>query len=415
VLAGTARSRQEQGSHDMKQTVCGLLIVLFLVTMVLLRWGPVWWWGGGQYSFDRQGETATVHRDGDILADVENVEVQNSYGKVLVEVADGIPGWSWDLTCWAKTVETAEYFAEQIEMRVDQQPGRSSWTLVLPNAPSPELRGVDSKLTLRVPASAKVHVRNRYGDSEIAGVQGETLARCQYGKLELTGLGGIVDAETSYAPLNAKQIRGGKLSNTHHSITATDVEGDLETLSRYGEVNVQRVAGNLKVNSQFGKVTVSKIAGPLEIEAYHADVQLDDIDGNSRVRTRHGRLSGQRLRGNVDARNEYNTIDLDVNCAKVVCNNQHGKIELHLADPKLRLVRAETAFADLELSVSESLSPKIEAQSRNGSIKSELPVYAMETGTDNFQGLDASVPRVTLKNEYGSIRIRKSAQGSSGG
>jgi len=395
----------------MRQTVCGLLIVLFLVTMVLLRWGPVLWWGGSQYSFDRQGVTATAHRDGDILADAENVEVDNAYGKVRVEVADGTPGWSWDLTCWAKTVQTAEHFTQQIEMRVDQQPGRSSWRLVLPNPPTPELRGVDSKLTLRVPASAKVNVRNRYADTEIAGVQGETRARCEYGKLLLEGLGGIVDAETSYAPLNAQRIRGGRLANTHNSITATDVGGDLEARAMYGEVNVHRVAGNLKVNSRYGKVTVSKIAGPLEIEAHFADVQLDEIDGNSRVRTRHGKISGQHLRGNVDARNEYNTIDLDVNCAEVVCHNQHGKIELHLADPKLRLVRAETAFADLELSVSESLSPKIEAQSRNGSIKSELPVYAMETGTDNFQGLDAGVPRVTLKNEHGSIRIRKTAQG----
>jgi DUF4097 and DUF4098 domain-containing protein YvlB len=396
----------------MRQTICGLLIVLFLVMMAALRWGP-WLMSGRHYSFDRRGQTATTHLDGDIFANVQSIEVDNRYGKVRIEVTNGTPGWSWDLTCWANTVELAELFTQKTEMRVDQHPGRSSWRLEMPGPPSPQLRGVESKLTLLVPASVKVNVRNRHGDTEIVGVQGGTLGRCQHSKLQLSDLAGNVDAETSYAPLSAERIPGAKLVNRYGLITATDVEGDLEVRDSHGEVNVSRVAGGLKVHNQHGKVVASGIAGPVEIETSCADIQLDDLDGNSRVRNRHGRISGRRLRGNVDARTDYNTIELDVNCAEVVCKNRHGKIELYLADPNLRRVRAENAHADLELHVAESLSPKIEAQNRYGSVKSDFPVYTMDANTDNFQGLDESVPRITLKNEHGSIRIRKLADSDS--
>jgi DUF4097 and DUF4098 domain-containing protein YvlB len=400
----------------MRQAVCGILIVLFLVVMAALRWGPglmsVAPFGG--YRFDRQGETATLHLDGDIFADVKNVVVDNRHGKVRIEVADGTPGWSWDLTCWADTLELAEHLAQQTQMRVDQQPTRSSWTLVLPSPSNRQLRGVESKLTLKVPASAKVDVRNQHADTEILGVQGATRARCRHGKLQLSDLAGNIDAETSYAALSAERIAGAKLVNRHGSITATDVDGDLEATSAHGEVAINRVAGRLKVNNQYGKVVAGKIAGPAEIQTSYADIHLEDVGGSAMLRNRHGRISGRRLRGNVDARNEYNTIDLDANCAEVVCKNQHGEIKLRLADPKLRLVRAETSYADLELNVCDPLAPKIEAQTSNGSLKSDIPIYAMGTGTNNFQGLGASAARITLKNQYGNIRIRRSPKSDSG-
>ncbi len=390
--------------------------MLFIVVMAALRWGPGLMSGNlsGGHRFDRRGQTATIQLDGDIFADVENIEVNNSYGKLRVKVTDGTPGWSWQLTCWANTVQMAEYFTQQVEMRVDQRPNRSSWTLVMPRRSSRQLRGVESKLTLLVPASVKVNVRNRHAETEILGVQGGTRARCQHGKLQLSDLAGEINAETSYAPLTAQRIAGAKLVNRHNSITATDVEGDLEIRNAHGQIAVNRLTGALKVNNSYGKVIAGEITGKAEIETSYAAIEVENLTGSVLLRNHHGKISGQDLRGNVDARSDYNEIDLEVNCAEVVCKNRHGKIKLHLADPRLRVVRAETSYADLELNVAESLSPKIEAQTRHGTVKSDFPIYSMGTGTDNFRGLDESAVRITLKNEHGSIRVRKTAESDSG-
>lgn len=399
----------------MKQAICGALIVLFLVVMAALRWGPALTSHGLRdgYRLDRKGPMASVRRNGDIFADVKNIAVDNAYGKVRVEVTDGTPGWSWELTCWANTLRKAEYFAREIEMRVDQRPDRSSWTLVIPGRQPRQLRGLESNLTLIVPASVKVNVRNQHGDTEILGVQGETRARCQYSRIRLSDLAGNVDVETSHATITAERIPGARLVNRHGSITATGVEGDLQAITEHGQVVVHRVAGELRVNSQHGKVVASEIAGNAEIQTSYAEIQLEDADGDTVLRNLHGRISGRRLRGNVDALNQYEGIDLDVDGPEVVCKNRNGGIKLHLASPNLRSVRAETSHADLEVNVSESLSPKIQAQTNHGTVKSDFPVFAMGTGTNNFRDLDPGVPRLTLKDDYGRILINKAAKGNS--
>ena len=42
-----------------------------------------------------------------------------------------------------------------------------SWMLILPEPPAPQLRGVESNLTLSVAAATRVNVVNRFGDTEI--------------------------------------------------------------------------------------------------------------------------------------------------------------------------------------------------------------------------------------------------------
>ena len=56
----------------MKQVVSGILILVFLVTMAVMRWGPGMMSSNyrDRNGFDRRGQTATIQTDGDIFADV---------------------------------------------------------------------------------------------------------------------------------------------------------------------------------------------------------------------------------------------------------------------------------------------------------------------------------------------------------
>ncbi len=365
------------------------------------------------YQFDRRGETASRHDEGQISAEIQSLTVDNHFGDVRIEVADGSPQWSWDLTCWANTRQRAEGFTEQIKLQIDEEGDRSSWTLILPKPPVPELRGVESNLTLAVPATVRVEVVNRFGNTEIRNVQGGTRARCRHGKLQLTGLGGQIDAETSFAALGAEGISGGKLVNQHGSIAAANVAGDLEARTRYGGVEIRGVSGKLKVHNAHGKVIAEGVAASAEIRTSFADIRVEDVDGEVVLDNQHGNISGRRLRGNARVQTAFGAIDLDVNCPELVCKNRHGAIKLNLAGPDVRSVDAETSFGNISVNVPESLQPKIQAQTSYGKVRSDFPVFAMETGVDNFRNLDPGVLRMTLKNEHGDIRVNKSAESGS--
>ena len=95
------------------------------------------------------------------------------------------------------------------------------------------------------------------------------------------------------------------------------------------------------------------------------------------------------------------------NVFPVVVRNEHGRIRLELRNPEVRIVRAETEFADLRVYVPHALSPAVEADVDHGDIHSEVPVFTAKTGADNFQNANPNVARFTLKNRHGDIHIKR--------
>ncbi len=306
------------------------------------------------YCFNRQGEPAARYEEGQISPEVQRVTVDNRFGKVIVQVADGAPKWSWDLTCWADTRDVAEHFTEQVELLTNETADQHGFTLILPEPPVPDLRGVESNLTLSVPDSVEVEVSNSFGPTEICGLQGDTIVRSKHGAVQLERLGGRVDVE-----------------NRHGDVSATEIDGNVD------------------------------------IQCRHGDIEVTDIGGELLLRNAHGGILARQIRGNVDVENEHGGIDLGADSADVACRNRHGDLTLCLTGTELRRVRAETTFGDLELGVLGSLRPSIETDVDFGDVESDLPVHMMDTGADNFQDPAADVPRVTLKNKHGDIRVMK--------
>ncbi|MBN2473934.1 MAG: DUF4097 family beta strand repeat protein [Pirellulales bacterium] len=361
----------------------------------------------GGYRFDRRGQTANRHEEGEISPEIEHILLTHQFGDIRIEATDDGPSWSWDLTCWASTQETAEHFAKQIQMQTDQQAGEGGWTLVLPEPPVPELRGVESNLTLHVPATVDVEVSNGFGQTEIVGVRGGTLVRCRHGKLHLANLGGELDAATSFASLSAEQIPGGKLANQHGSIRATDVGGDLHVESEFKDIEVRRVSGSLVARNAHGKITAEGVEQGADVRTSFNSIELGEVEGEVLVRNRHGDIFASDLHGNVDLENEYGDVELVIDAGEVRCRNRFGRVTLSLTGSQPAVVRAETAFDDIQVNVFGAAEPKIEARTKYGRIQSQYPVYTLDTGSDNFEGLPADTTRLTLVNKHGDIRIDK--------
>jgi hypothetical protein len=103
-------------------------------------------------------------------------------------------------------------------------------------------------------------------------------------------------------------------------------------------------------------------------------------------------------------------IDLTTNSPEIECKNRHGTIKLNIVERGVYSVRAETSFANLEINVPASLQPKIQTHTSFGKVKSDFPVFDMDTGAANFQNLSSRELRMTLMNEHGDIRVKESVE-----
>jgi hypothetical protein len=362
------------------------------------------------YQFDFQGETAVRQLDGQVPADIDTVEVNNQFGDVTIEATDDEPAWSWELTCWSKDSATAEVLADAVELKVDQQGGRQSWIVVLPQAPVPELRGVRSHLVLRLPASVKAIVTNSFGDTSIQGVQERGVVESRHGSVELVDVAGSLDVTNQHGTIRASRIGAAHLNNRHGKITVHEATGNLVIHHRHGEVIVEQVLGHLEVAGEHGSVSVRGVTGPATIRAAFAPIHVEDAQETVSLTNRHGGITVRRVAGRLEMVNEHGSIAADVESPEVLCECEHGAIDLCLRNPQFRQVEAETAFADLTVRLTAQSSPHIEAEVKFGKVRSDFPV--LMAGADSGERPDPEASeaidgRIMLRNRHGDIRVEK--------
>jgi len=356
----------------------------------------------GSFTFDRTGEkaerVAAEPFDGGLAA----IELDHRFGDVRVLAGDegSAPGYEWRLTCWGTTREDAERHCAEIRLEHEVREGAHRLTLVLPEEQERTLRGIESKLTVRVPPSVEVSIRNSFGDSEVRGISGLVTGRCAHGAAILADLG-PVDFETSFDDLTAERIGGGRLKNSHGAIRATDVRGDLSAETSFGELRIARVSGELKASNAHGDLIVEAVDGPLHATTSFADLRAEQVVSNSVLENSHGSIHARALEGEVRAETSFAGLDLETRGDQVWAANSHGDISITCAGGDLRRIEAETNFGDLSLELPPEVRPAIFLDHRYGDVKCPYPVILDRSVPDLAPG----VPEARLKVRHGDITV----------
>lgn len=309
------------------------------------------------YSFDHRGVIAPRRQEGSIAPAAGLVEVQNRFGRVRVEAAGKDFRWSWELRVWANDQETAEKLRQEVRLEVEEKPDSMRWTVTLPKPPVPELRGVESNLTLRVPESVTVKLENSFG------------------------------------PVEAERIGGGKIRNQHGSIAVKGVEKDLEAETSFAEVRVEEAGGDVVVRNAHGEVELKDVKGKIQAETSFAGLTAENIKGGAVLKNQHGPIKGRGLEGDLQLSTSFAAIDVEAECEEAACSNQHGDVRLRFVDPRLRRLEAETSFAGLEVEIPPECRAELETEVSFGKVKSALE-----------SGRGVNKVRLTLKNRHGDIR-----------
>jgi DUF4097 and DUF4098 domain-containing protein YvlB len=134
----------------------------------------------------------------------------------------------------------------------------------------------------------------------------------------------------------------------------SDVSGDAEIAAASGDVQLARIGGRGRINTASGDVQLSSVAGDAKINSASGDVQIREAGNRLEVNTASGDLNVGEASSSVSA----NSASGDQTIGSV----SEGKVDL------------KTASGDIKIGIREGSTLWVDARSRSGEVRSELPV-----------------------------------------
>ncbi len=204
-------------------------------------------------------------------------------------------------------------------------------------------RGPRLDMAVSVPRKCRVHAEHRTGLTRIDGVHAEVRIVARSGRIQLSGIEGPLDVEGRTGKVEVRSVRGRVRVST-----------------RTGRVEVEDVTGNTTLSTRTGATTARAVSGALSCASRTGSIRAVDCDGPFDLSARTGAVE---YRGRVA---------------------HEGSIDVRTGRITLAVTRDSSFFID--------------AESRRGSVRSELSV-------DDMREPQEGAPTVRLRTEVGSIRI----------
>jgi DUF4097 and DUF4098 domain-containing protein YvlB len=361
-----------------------------------------------EYYLDRRGDRATREIQEELPKGVERLIVENRYGCVIIQAAQEVPRYRWEISCWARGANYAKEYADTTELRAKSDGPRTSLILTLPGGYRRFLRGVESNLVVEVPPGADVEVKNAYGQIFVRDLSGKTRVRSQNGDVELARLSGPIDAENQDGPIHVDGAGGGRIANSQGIIQAENIAGSLVVDNENSGVVIRGVTGSLTVNNERGVIDAAQIEGRAKLSTTYALLRAVDVQGGAYLRNDQGAIEAHDIDRDIDAKTAYASINVSGYARRVNCSTLQGNVNLKLQTHDLQEAEASVTFGDIIALVPPGVEPLIEAEASYGRVSSRLPIETWNkshTRTNARGGDPTSSSKLTLRSEHGNIAI----------
>ena len=148
--------------------------------------------------------------------------------------------------------------------------------------------------------------------------------------------------------------------------------GAVEVETGSGDVEFDEVAREVRVNAASGDVQIGEIGGDARLNTASGDVQVRSIAGEAKVNTASGDLIIREVTGELSANSASGDILVREARASVSLNTASGDQEIGKVTQGS--VSLKSASGDLQIGIAEGSSLFVDARSRSGEVRSELPV-----------------------------------------
>src|SRR5438105_6550490 len=164
------------------------------------------------------------------------------------------------------------------------------------------------------------------------------------------------------------------------SVEAKSGSADVEGRGRFGSVDVEFGSGDVhfaevgdaKVNAASGDVTIHSVGGDARINTASGDVQLASVVGEAKLNS----ASGDVVVRSADGKVEINSASGDVHVVEagssVNVNTASG--DQVIGSAVRGRVTLKSASGDMKVGIREGSTLHVDARSRSGEVRSEMPV-----------------------------------------
>jgi len=158
---------------------------------------------------------------------------------------------------------------------------------------------------------------------------------------------------------------------------SADVEGDgrfgsVEVQTASGDVQFSEIAGAAHVDVASGDVQLARIGGELRVNSASGDVQVGSVDGDSKINSASGEVQLGRAGGSLEVNSASGEVQVREAGTGVSVNTASG--DQTIGSVAQGNVVLKSASGDLKVGIREGSTLWVDARSRSGEVRSELPV-----------------------------------------
>lgn len=301
-------------------------------------------------------------------------------------------------TSWAKTQARAEQDMKNITYEIVQQ---GDTLIVRYKDPNQGIRMTGNSdtvdFTITVPTEMKVIVDSGFGNVRLSDVKGDGNLKSNFGDISVQNLQGGLTVETQSGAVTATSITAGASAIDLHS--------------GFGTITLEKAsAGNVKLDSQSGELEMTDVraSGDVNMSAQFGNVNFENGSARSlTVETQSGQvtLTTLNISGKVTVTGDFGEIELekvkaqsynlDTSSGSVTINETQGALKVNTGFGNISITQAENATLDLN---TQSGSIEFEGSLGEGThtLHSDFGEISLSLPTDTAVNVD-------LQTEFGNI------------
>ncbi len=269
---------------------------------------------------------------------------------------------------------------DQIIVRTNQERAGGDWS-------------VSADLEISVPKGASVTARGRYGDFDIANLDGNVEIASDNAGVRITGVGGDARIQLERSDI----------------IRIVSLKGKVEIKGRGEDIELEDISGRVTVKGAYsGGLSMRRLAGPLVFESRRSELRVAGIPGVLHLDL--GDLTAENVQGPLYFKSSSRDVELTAFTGPVEIQLERGDVQLRPAgkDPQ---IQATVRSGDIVLILPEGADGGVEATTQRGEVVNE---FGEELATEDLGqkgarlfGPPGKPVRIRLSTRRGDITVRK--------